>query len=104
MNKAYDCVKYLLSLDDIEINIQDGIDRTPLHYAVLLKNNEILDLFLSKKNINVNLKCAVYFSSWYFIFLFCTPYTYAKLIHYDYGVEALDPAKWPQPETENNWK
>ena len=56
MNKAYDCVKYLLSLDDIEINIQDGIDRTPLHYAVLLKNNEILDLFLSKKNINVNLK------------------------------------------------
>ncbi|GMG16917.1 unnamed protein product [Aspergillus oryzae var. brunneus] len=47
-------IKWFLSWDHININVQDPFYKTALHHAVLRNNEEAVALLLQKENINVN--------------------------------------------------
>jgi len=47
MKKKTQAVEFLLD-KYLDINVKDKIGNTPLHYAVILENDEIIELLLNK--------------------------------------------------------
>eukprot|EP00761_Pharyngomonas_kirbyi_P012502 gb/GECH01012529.1/.p1 GENE.gb/GECH01012529.1/~~gb/GECH01012529.1/.p1 ORF type:complete len:128 (+),score=31.10 gb/GECH01012529.1/:1-384(+) len=52
----FDVVQYLLTHNDIDINVQDARKKTPLHYACEKNNSDIVQELLNRPEINLELQ------------------------------------------------
>lgn len=48
MNRSYAVFDILLKVDGVDLLFQDNLERTMLHYAVLLKRLDIMEMLISK--------------------------------------------------------
>ncbi|EAY09454.1 ankyrin repeat protein, putative [Trichomonas vaginalis G3] len=55
-NNSIDVVKFLITLDGIDINAQDYYGNTPLHEACRCNYRDIVEILIGFRGININIR------------------------------------------------